>query len=181
MADNTTLFRSTASIVGITSTIMLSGFNISTSHLFVPLMYRLDKQTSARMFDRLYHDGIKVVVPLAAAGITSFAYLAYTSPATSNPPAGDGAAAQSVLGTGLLGKRPAFAVAAGLVVATLVWTRVVVMPVNERLISVAREVGAKDKVSAADVEALLRRWWWMNYVRGAGALAAGLLALAASL
>lgn len=180
MADNTTPFRSTASLVGITSTILLSGFNISTSHLFVPLMYKLDKQTSARMFDRLYHDGIKVVVPLAAAGITSFGYLAYTSPAPSNPAVGNDAA-QSVLGTGLLGRRSAFAIAAGLVVATLVWTRVVVMPVNERLISVAREVGAKDKVSAADVEALLRRWWWMNYVRGAGALAAGLLALAASL
>lgn len=170
------LLRSTASLVGITSTLMLSGFNISTSHLFVPLMYKLDKQTSARMFDRLYHDGIKVVVPLAAAGITSFSYLAYTSPSpspVSNTNTG-------VLGTGL-GKGPAFSIAAGLVVATLAWTRVVVMPVNERLISVAREVGAKDKVSAGDVEALLRRWWWMNYVRGAGALAAGLLALAASL
>ena len=55
------------------------------------------------------------------------------------------------------------------------------MPANERLISIAREVGAKDKVSAGDVEALLRRWWRMNYVRGAGALAAGVLALAASL
>lgn len=174
MAD-TPLVRSTASLVGITSTLMLSGFNISTSYLFVPLMYKLDKQISARMFDRLYHDGIKVVVPLAAAGITSFGYLAYTSPSPSPSPGGAG-----VLGTGL-SKGLAFSVAAGLVVATLAWTRVVVMPVNERLISVAREVGAKDKVSAGDVEALLRRWWWMNYVRGAGALAAGLLALAASL
>lgn len=178
MAD-TTLVRSTASLVGITSTLLLSGFNISTSHLFVPLMYKLDKQVSARMFDRLYHDGIKVVVPLAAAGIISFGYLAYNSPSPSPSPAG-GVGAGSVLRTGL-SKSLAFSVAAGLVVATLAWTRVVVMPVNERLISVAREVGAKDKVSAADVEALLRRWWWMNYVRGAGALAAGVLALAASL
>lgn len=180
MAD-TTLLRSTASLVGITSTLMLSGFNISTSTLFVPLMYKLDKQTSARMFDRLYHDGIKVVVPLAAAGTTSFGYLAYTSPSPSPSPVGGGAGVGvGVLGTGL-SKGLAFSVAAGLVVATLAWTRVVVMPVNEKLISVAREVGAKDKVSAADVEALLRRWWWMNYVRGAGALAAGVLALAASL
>lgn len=178
MADATTttssVLRSTASVVGITSALMVSGFNMSTSHLFVPLMYKLDKQTSARMFDRLYHDGIKVVVPLAAAGITSFGYLAYASPSAV---VGVGS---GVLSTGL-GERPAFAAAAGLLVATLVWTRVVVMPVNERLISVAREVGAKDKVSAGDVEALLRRWWWMNYVRGAGALAAGVLALAASL
>lgn len=179
MAD-TPLLRSTASLVGITSTLMVSGFNISTSHLFVPLMYKLDKQTSARMFDGLYHDGMKVVVPLAAAAITSFSYLAYTSPSPSPSPSPVSNINTGVLGTGL-GKGLAFSVAAGLVVATLAWTRVVIMPVNERLISVAREVGAKDKVSAGDVEALLRRWWWMNYVRGAGALAAGLLALAASL
>lgn len=177
--SDTTVLRSTASLVGITSTLMLSGFNISTSHLFVPLMYKLDKQTSARMFDRLYHDGMKVVVPMAAAGITSFSYLAYSSPSPSLAGV-DFGVGSGVIGTSL-GKRPAFALAAGLVVATLVWTRVVVMPVNERLVSFAREVGAQDKVSAGDVEALLRRWWWMNYVRGAGALAAGVLALAASL
>lgn len=169
MADTTTLLRSTATLVGITSTLMVSGFNMSTSHLFVPLMYKLEKETSARMFDRLYHDGLKVVVPLAAAGITSFGYLAYTSPPSSTVAGG-------VLGTGL-----ANALAAALMTATLAWTRLVIMPVNERLISIAREVGAKDKVSAGDVETLLRRWWWMNYVRGAGALAAGVLALAASL
>lgn len=51
----------------------------------MPHLYKFDKQTSARIFDRLYHDGLKV--------------------------------------------------------------------------------GVKDKVSAGDVEALLRRWRWMNYVR----------------
>ncbi|KAK2595823.1 hypothetical protein N8I77_013616 [Diaporthe amygdali] len=173
MADTSSL-RSTASLLGITSTILLSGFNISTSHLFVPLMYKLEKQTSARMFDRLYHDGLKVVVPLAATAITSFSYLSYTSSSSSSY------SSAGVLGTSLA-RGPAFAVAAGLVTATLAWTAIVVMPVNQKLISIAREVGAKDKVSAGDVEALLRRWWWMNYVRGAGALVAGVLALAASL
>lgn len=172
MADTNSL-RSTATLLGVTSTILLSGFNISTSHLFVPLMYKLEKQTSARMFDRLYHDGLKVVVPLAATAITSFSYLSYTSSSSPSSSAG-------VLGTSLA-RGPAFAVAAGLVTATLAWTAIVVMPVNQKLISIAREVGAKDKVSAGDVEALLRRWWWMNYVRGAGALVAGVLALAASL
>ncbi|KAL1860283.1 hypothetical protein Daus18300_009338 [Diaporthe australafricana] len=172
MAD-TSVLRSTASLVGITATIVLSGFNISTSHLFVPLLYPLDKQTSARMFDRLYHDGMKVVVPLAAAAITSFSYLSYTSSSSSPSKSG-------VLGTSLA-RGPAFALAAGLVVATLAWTALVVMPVNKKLISVAREVGAKDKVSAGDVVALLRQWWWMNYVRGTGALVAGVLGLAASL
>lgn len=174
--SDTSVLRSTASLVGITSAIVLSGFNISTSHLFVPLLYPLDKQTSARMFDRLYHDGMKVVVPLAAAAITSFSYLSYTSSSSFTI----STTASRVLGTSLA-RGPAFALAAGLVVATLAWTALVVMPVNKKLISVAREVGAKDKVSAGDVVALLRQWWWMNYVRGAGALVAGVLGLAASL
>lgn len=173
MADTNTTLRSTAGLVGITSTLMISGFNISTSYLFVPHLYGLDKQASTRTFDRLYHDGLKAVVPLAAAGVFSFSYLACSPP--SPPPVGAG-----LLGLGAM-RRTAFAAAAGLVVATLAWTRVVIMPVNKRLISIAREVGATDKVSAGDVEALLRRWWWMNYVRGAGALVAGVLALAASL
>ncbi|KAG8159135.1 hypothetical protein KVR01_010796 [Diaporthe batatas] len=167
MADTTSpALRSTASLVGITSTLLVSGFNISTSYLFVPHLYSLDKHAATRIFDRLYHDGLRAVVPLAAAGILSFSYLAYSS----SPPSPAGALGTTGLG---LARRPAFAAAAGLVVATLAWTRLVIMPVNQRLIGIAREVGAKDKVSAADVEALLRRWWWMNYVRGAGALVAG--------
>ncbi|KAI3394910.1 hypothetical protein diail_2081 [Diaporthe ilicicola] len=193
MADASVL-RSTASLVGITSSLVLAGFNISTSHLFVPLLYPLDKQTSARMFDRLYHDGMKVVVPLAAAAITSYSYLAYASSSSSpssssrlgagtvggSSSSSSSSSSSVLLGTSLA-RSPAFAAAAGLVVATLAWTVVVVMPVNKKLISVAREVGAKDKVSTGDVVALLRQWWWMNYVRGAGALVAGILGLAASL
>lgn len=116
MADSSPVQRTTATLLGITSSFLLSGINIGTSLLFVPHLFTLPTETSTKIFDKLFDDGAKAVVPLAAASIASFAYLAYETPL----------------------RRSELAVAAGLVGATLVWTRVVVMPVNERLIEIAR-------------------------------------------
>lgn len=162
MADSN-LVRTTTTLLGITSTFVLSGINIGTSLLFVPHLYGLPIETSTRIFDSLYHDGAKAVVPLAATSILSYSYLAYDLPL----------------------QRTELAVAAGLVVSTLAWTQMVVMPVNHRLVSIARmsgsgKVGSGDKVGdggKSEVEGLLGSWRWMNYVRGLVALAAGLVAL----
>lgn len=166
MADHNSV-RTTATLLGITSTFVLSGINIGTSFLFVPHLYTLPIETSTRIFDSLYHDGAKAVVPLAATSILSYGYLAYT----------DAAAA----------KRTELAVAAGLVVSTLAWTQLVVMPVNNRLVSIARKGGSgkvgggRESVAGgkgtSEVEGLLGSWRWMNYVRGFVALAAGVVAL----
>lgn len=167
MAQAQPILRTSTALVGITSAMVLSGINIGTSLLFVPHLTALPTETSTKIFDRLFHDGAKAVVPLAAASILSFAYLAYDT----------------------VPKRSEFAGAAGLVAATLVWTRVVIMPVNERLIAIARgkeegRIGGGSRVAGggrSEVEALLGSWQWMNYARGFGALGAGLLALGAIL
>lgn len=144
------LLRSTT-ILGLTSTLLLSGLNLTTSLLFIPHLPPLPTETSTRIFTHLYHNGMKAVVPLAATGIASFCYLAYAT------------------------NEPKLAVASGLVASTLVWTRIVVMPVNERLIAISKTTsGTKE-----EVEGLLRAWSWMNYVRGFIALGGGLLALSA--
>lgn len=173
MADHNPI-RTTATLLGITSTFVLSGINIGTSLLFVPHLYTLPIETSTRIFDSLYHDGAKAVVPLAATSILSYSYLAY---AGAGPVAGAGAAANA--------KHTELVVAAGLVVSTLAWTQLVVMPVNHRLVSIARQggsgkVGGGEKVGGggmSEVEGLLASWRWMNYVRGFVALAAGVVAL----
>lgn len=177
--------RNTATLVGITSAFTVSGFNLASSHLFVPLMYKLPASTSARMFDGLYHDGMKAVVPLAAVAIASFSFSAYSSDGGGG---GGGTKPPSLFLLGsvvpMLRRRAAFAAAAGAVVAMLAWTRVVMMPVNERLLGVSRGAGARAGAKATpeeEVEGLLRRWRWMNYVRGFGALVAGLIALGATL
>lgn len=167
MAQHEAFLRTSTALVGITSAMVLSGINIGTSLLFMPHLTALPIDTSAKIFDKLFHDGAKAVVPLAAASILSFTYLAYDT----------------------VPKRSEFAGAAGLVVATLLWTRVVVMPVNDRLIAIARgnaeaRIGGGSRVAGggrSEVEALLGSWKWMNYVRGFAALGAGLLALGAVL
>lgn len=167
MAGPQPVLRTTTALLGITSALVLSGINIGTSLLFVPHLSALPTETSTKIFDQLFHDGAKAVVPLAAASILSFGYLAYeTAP-----------------------KRTEFAAATGLVVATLAWTQLVVMPVNERLIAIARgtgegRIGGGSRVDGggrSEVEGLLASWQWMNYVRGFGALGAGLFALSAVL
>lgn len=154
--------RTTATLLGITSTLVLSGINIGTSLLFVPHLPTLPIEDSTRIFAGLYHDGAKAVVPLAATSILSYAYLAATAPASRS-----------------------WALAAGLVVSTLAWTRIVVMPVNKRLVDIARSGGGEARVGGggrdgmSEVEGLLESWCWMNYVRGGVALAAGMVALRA--
>lgn len=145
----------TASVLGVTSTLLLSGLNIGTSLLLTPHLPSLPAETSAPIFDSLYHTGAKAVVPLAATSILSFGFLAYELPA----------------------RRGSLAAAAALVAATLAWTATVVMPVNTRLVGIARARG--EKAGKGEVAGLLRTWEWMNYVRGFVALGAGVLGLSA--
>lgn len=161
MAD----IRGTTAVLGITSTLVLSGINIATSLLFVPRMYPLPIATSTAIFDKLYHNGAQVVVPLAGVGITSLAFLSY-----------DGYQRHNNSGHG---GSTALGVAAGLVVGTLAWTKLIVMPVSNQLIGMAHDAQRREDAGPAVVEALLRKWKWMNYVRGFVALGAGVLALTA--
>lgn len=170
MAD----LRGTTAVLGITSTLVLSGIHIATSLLFVPRMSTLPLATSTALFDRLYHDGVQVVLPLAGLAIASFGYLAATPPYHSARPASSSSSSTS---TSVVLHVPPLAVAAGLVVSTLVWTRVVVMPVNDQLLGMARDARRREDAGPAVVETLLRKWRWMNYVRGFVALGAGVLAL----
>lgn len=165
MAD----IRGTTAVLGITSTLVLSGINIATSLLFVPRMYPLPIATSTAIFDKLYHNGAQVVVPLAGVGITSFAFLSYYDAYYRHH--------RQAISPG--GSSTALGVAAGLVVCTLAWTKLLVMPVNDQLLGMAHDAHSREEAGPAVVQALLRKWKWMNYVRGFVALGAGVLALTA--
>lgn len=194
--------RTTTAVLGITSTLLLSGVHIGASLLLVPQLYNrhspttatstdsdkdrdtLTAGTAARIFDNLYHAGARAVVPLAGTAILSLSLLAATSWRHPLP--------QHLLHPGPhhhYSYYPSFAAAAGLVASTLAWTGLVVMPVNARLVAIARgdagvravrgAVSSGSDADRGEVEALLRRWEWMNYVRGFVALGAGVVALGA--
>lgn len=167
MADT---LRGTTAVLGITSTLVLAGVNIGTSLLFVPRLSTLPMASSTAIFDRLYHDGAQVLVPLAGVGIASFGYLSYyyhqSAPVLASS---HGSSSFS----------PVFGVAAGLVASTLLWTRTIIWPVNQRLIGMARDAERREMAGPNVVNEDLRRWRWMNYMRGFVALGAGVLALTA--
>ena len=98
-------------------------------------------------------------MPLALVSAASSATLAYLVPA----------------------RRVLFAVAGASTVGTLVWTRAAMMGTISSLLGLAGEgegEGKKgEKVDAAEVEMLLRRWKWMNVVRAGFGLVGGLVGL----
>lgn len=165
MADH---IRGTTAVLGITSTLVLSGLSIATSLLFVPRMYPLPLATSTALFDKLYHNGVQVCVPLTVVAAAALGYLGHHSYHYH----GASSSYHQYDHRGL-------SVAAALVLSTLAWTGLVVMPVNNRLLDMAHDAHKREEAGPAVVEALLRKWKWMNYVRGFVALGAGVLALTA--
>ncbi|PSR76734.1 hypothetical protein BD289DRAFT_378498 [Coniella lustricola] len=183
--------RTTAALVGLSSTLVLAGVNIGTSALFIPHLLSssssgssssspLPIETTTAIFTRLYRDGAKLVVPLAAAGTLSFGLLAAEFSSFRGGPVARGTLSSSLMDST---PRILLATASALVVSTLAWTGIVVMPVNNRLVSIAESSAKTDRGSSSkqreEVDSLLRSWQWMNYVRGFGALAAGIVALGA--
>lgn len=154
--DNLTILR-TASLVGLSSSIYLSGVHFSASQLTLPILYRLPTQTSTSIFTELYYRGASTIVPLVLLSSLSTGIAAFLDPA----------------------RRVEYAFAAGLTFATLPWTRVAMADNIEKLIAIAEDATLREKVPAAEVERLLRQWTWMNMVRSVLDGLGGIVALLA--
>ncbi|KIX10059.1 uncharacterized protein Z518_01140 [Rhinocladiella mackenziei CBS 650.93] len=142
--DKTTVLRTTT-LLGLGSAIYLSGINFSASHLTLPILYRLPKDTSTSAFAELYSRGAYTVVPLAIFSTLCTGASAYLDPE----------------------KRVGYAIAAGLTFATLPWTQFAMMETNKNLIKISEETTVSEKKSDGEVERMLRQWKWMNMVRAA--------------
>ena len=150
----------TLQVLGLTSTLILSGVNFGASHLTVPLLYGLPVATSTRAFSSLYHRGAVALVPMTLFSALNFGALAYLMPT----------------------QRVIYAVAGATTASALAWTQLVMMATNKRLCDVS-EMGEveMEKVKADEVDGLLGSWQWMNFVRSGLALAGGLVGFSALL
>lgn len=153
--DAPTLLRTT-SILGISTSLFMSGIHFSASHLTLPLLYHLPVETSSSVFAEYYHSGARTVVPLSIVSSIFTGVAAYLDPQ----------------------KRVGYAVAAAATFATLPFTTLVIMSVNKRLLAIAGDQTVREKAADGEVEMLLRRWTTLNMVRAVMGGVGGMLGFA---
>lgn len=146
-------------VLGISSSLLVSGTHFSSSLLTVPLLYNLPADTSVQVFSNFYRSSAKIAAPLTAFSTTMLGLSAYF----------------------LAGSRQWFNIAlghaAGLTFAAFFWKKLVMMGVTGVLLDNSAGVKLTDEVDQAEVERLLRKWKWMNLVRGCFIFSGGLVGL----
>jgi Domain of unknown function (DUF1772) len=140
-----------AQVLGLTSSIFLSGINIGSSHLTVPILYTRPASISTPIFNEFYLRGAATLVPLSIFSASCSALVAYLLPS----------------------QRNLWATAAVATIAQLPWTILAMMKTNNRLNIIAASKTEQEK-SQEEVVGLLRQWAWMNVVRGLLAMVGGL-------
>lgn len=149
----------TALVLGITSSLLVSGIHFGSSLLTVPLLYTLSADTSTQLFSKFYRYSAKIAAPLTAFSTTMFGLSAYFSVGAVH------------------GFNIALGHAAGLTFAAFFWTRLVMMGVTRALLDNSDGVKLTDGVDQAEVERLLKRWKWMNISKGCLIFGGGLIGL----
>jgi hypothetical protein len=150
----------TAQVLGLTSSIFLSGVNIGSSYLAIPILYTRPSSMSTAFFKEFYLRGAVSLVPIGIFSASCSAFVAFSVPAQQ--------------------QRNIWVIAALATFAQTPWTLLVMMKTNRRLIDIATSGEVeREKTSEEEVVTLLRRWAWMNVVRGLLALGGGLAGLSA--
>ncbi|RDW73537.1 hypothetical protein BP6252_07444 [Coleophoma cylindrospora] len=146
----------TTTLLGLSSSFFISGINFSASQLTLPALYGLQTSASTAAFDILYHRGATALIPLVSLTTVLQCTSAYLDPEN----------------------RIKFAIAAGLTLAPLPWTRLVMMETIQQLLKLAGDATTREKVGKAQIVSLLRTWTWMNFARSAMAAAGGFIGVA---
>jgi len=144
-----------AQVLSLTTSIFLSGINIGTSYLTIPILYTRPISISTPVFNELYTRGAATLVPLCIFSAFCSASIAYLLPS----------------------QRELWVIAAVATIAQLPWTVLGMMKTNNRLNAIAANTNEQEKASKAEVVGLLRQWAWMNIVRGLLPLVGGMAGL----
>jgi hypothetical protein len=137
-------------ILGISSSVFVSGFAFSASYLGIPALALAPIPLRLQQWQVIYDLGKLVAPTVSFTSSLIWGYTAWTARA---------------------GEEWKFYAVAGLATfAFLPWTAVVMLPVNNELMKRAKlgkeDAGdVKDGKLVRESEVLLARWDWMNYVR----------------
>ncbi|KAK6208489.1 hypothetical protein LQW54_006835 [Pestalotiopsis sp. IQ-011] len=173
MLTSTPALLHTTQLVSLTTSIFLSGINFGASHLFAPVIHRLDAHTTTpAALAALYHRGARLVLPFAILSTTAAALTAAQSSGR---------------------ERTNWIIAAVATFASLPWTRIIMKETSKPSTSLRWATGDGDEeektalhvdesssqIDDSDEEALrkqLRRWRRMTLIRSTLALVGGLVA-----
>lgn len=146
----------TTQAVGITASLILSGFYFSTSSVSIQPLLGLPINESTRIFSSIYHSGLPIAVALSVSAALSNATSAYLVPS-------------SVVEYGI---------ATASTLAPLFLTQAIMMPGIQRLLKVSKMDGSEIQgVRKAEVVDLLLAWRSQNFARGAFCFVAGVVAM----
>ena len=149
-----------AKLVSIPLAFTAAGYGLCASQNVVPRLYPEPVGIATPLFAHVFRTGGSIVVPAALTSVLASAYLAYSLPA----------------------RRRLWTIAAVSTLVSLPWTRAVMIPGINRLISISVDsaLQAQSEASGEHV-ALLKAWVSQNWVRTAMFFTGGLAGLMASL
>ncbi|KAI0136857.1 hypothetical protein BJ170DRAFT_33345 [Xylariales sp. AK1849] len=161
-ASTSTPLLRISQLLGLSTSLFLSGIFYAHSRHTVPLLYNLDhERVSPGVFAQLYYSGARTVIPLAVVSALASGFVA--SQNTGND-------------------QLVWAGAALAPLAALAFTRIVMMPTIQTLLRAAGEgkgqSSEKSEVATLDGEEvvrLLKRWKKMNWARSWLSLMGGLI------
>ena len=158
----------TAQLLGITTSLFLSGTYFASPALFIPLLLPQPSKLSTSLFADLFHRGALFIAPLSLVSTLSFGTAAFLCPTGGLKDVDVDVLRQRVCG-----------VAALCAIAPLGYTYVVMKGGIDRLVAMAGEKGTKEEGNGRDeeVKVLLQRWARQTYVRAALSGAGGLVGL----
>lgn len=158
MDSQTPIFA--AKLISTTLALATSGYGFNSSQNTVPRFYQEPAKLSTSVFAHTFYTGAKFVVPTSIASIAASSYLAVVLPE----------------------QRALWATSAGLVLATLPLTRVVMYPGIQRLIAISEDTSlCEESEKSRQHVRLLKAWVGQNYFRASLFLAGGLVGMLAIL
>ena len=145
-----------AKLASVSAAFVCAGYSFSFSQSTVPLIYNTPASISTKVFSGVFYGGAAVVAPGAIISSTAYGYLAYQQPH----------------------RRQLYITAAVLILAPLVWTRVVMNAGIQRLLEISQSAAKQQTADqSGEVVKLLKQWTMQNWMRAGLSFSAGMVGL----
>ncbi|PSK54034.1 hypothetical protein C1H76_3231 [Elsinoe australis] len=152
MADTTT---TSLQALGLSAAFILSGFSAGISWTTLPATYRISPSAALPIFKDVFYEGGAFVVPFGVLNLLITGAAAYRNAEQRIP----------------------LSIAAALLVAPIVFTRIVMFPGIQKLLAFEQSSPETQTANAGEIIKLLKAWSAQNYARAGMFFVAGSIGL----